>query len=119
MPVRIQRRRTKGWRAPERAVYVGRGSRWGNPFVIGVDADDQAHAVALHREWLEHNSYDVHAPTITAEQRQAMDDRRDWIITHAADLKGRDLLCWCVPELPCHADVLLELAAAPAAGEGR
>ena len=32
MPTRIQRRRTKGWRMPEGAVYVGRGSRWGNPF---------------------------------------------------------------------------------------
>jgi len=31
-PVRIQRKRTKGWRMPEGAVYVGRGSKWGNPF---------------------------------------------------------------------------------------
>ena len=29
-PRRIQRRRTKGWRMPEGAVYVGRPSRWGN-----------------------------------------------------------------------------------------
>lgn len=32
-PRRIQRRRTKGWRMPEGAVYVGRPTRWGNPFV--------------------------------------------------------------------------------------
>jgi hypothetical protein len=32
MPQRIQRRRVKGWRMPEGAVYVGRGSKWGNPF---------------------------------------------------------------------------------------
>jgi hypothetical protein len=31
-PQRIQRKRVKGWRMPEGAVYVGRGSRWGNPF---------------------------------------------------------------------------------------
>lgn len=31
-PKRIQRRRTKGWRMPEGAIYVGRGSKWGNPF---------------------------------------------------------------------------------------
>jgi hypothetical protein len=31
-PQRIQRKRTKGWRMPEGAVYVGRGSKWGNPF---------------------------------------------------------------------------------------
>jgi hypothetical protein len=34
---RIQRKRTKGWRMPEGAVYVGRPSRWGNPFT-GNDA---------------------------------------------------------------------------------
>jgi hypothetical protein len=33
MPERIQRLRTAGWKAPEGAVYVGRPSRWGNPFV--------------------------------------------------------------------------------------
>src|SRR5690348_3995079 len=33
-PRRIQRKRTKGWRMPEGAVYVGRGTRWGNPFVL-------------------------------------------------------------------------------------
>ncbi|EDY52984.1 DUF4326 domain-containing protein [Streptomyces clavuligerus] len=31
MPTRLQRRRTKGWHAPAGAVYVGRGTRWGNP----------------------------------------------------------------------------------------
>lgn len=34
-PRRIQRRRTKGWRMPEGAVYVGRGSKWGNPYKVG------------------------------------------------------------------------------------
>lgn len=33
-PQRIQRKRTKGWRMPEGAVYVGRGSKWGNPFQL-------------------------------------------------------------------------------------
>jgi hypothetical protein len=32
MTIRIQRQRTKGWRMPEGAVYVGRPSAWGNPF---------------------------------------------------------------------------------------
>ena len=27
-----------------------------------------------------------------------------------AELRGQDLSCWCAPDLPCHADVLLELA---------
>lgn len=34
-PKRIQRKRTAGWRMPEGAVYVGRPTRWGNPFALG------------------------------------------------------------------------------------
>ncbi len=36
-PKRIRRRREKDWRMPEGAVYVGRGSKWGNPFKFGDD----------------------------------------------------------------------------------
>lgn len=32
VPVRVQRRRTAGWRMPAGAVYVGRPTRWGNPY---------------------------------------------------------------------------------------
>lgn len=34
MPERIQRKRTKGWRMPEGAIYVGRPTKWGNPIQI-------------------------------------------------------------------------------------
>jgi hypothetical protein len=27
-----------------------------------------------------------------------------------SELRGRDLVCWCPPDQPCHADVLLEIA---------
>ena len=33
-PTRVWRKRTAGWRMPANTVYVGRGSRWGNPFKI-------------------------------------------------------------------------------------
>lgn len=36
MPKRIQRQNTKGWRKPDGAVYVGRGSKWRNPFTVGT-----------------------------------------------------------------------------------
>lgn len=117
-PERIQRKRTKGWTAPSGAKYVGRGSRWGNPFIVGQDGDNREHAAALHREWLENNSYDVHAPTITAEQRQQMDARRDHLLATVTELRGRDLMCWCPLPEPgqpdhCHAPLLIALANAP------
>lgn len=34
-PKRIQRKRTKGWKMPENAVYVGRPTKWGNKFTLG------------------------------------------------------------------------------------
>lgn len=48
MPVRIQRRRVKGWRMPRGAVYVGRPSKWGNPYRIGMWRDFDARDAGLY-----------------------------------------------------------------------
>jgi len=48
MPQRLQRRRTKGWRMPPGAVYVGRPTEWGNPFVCSTRAE----SVAAYRKHL-------------------------------------------------------------------
>lgn len=110
MPERIQRRMVKGWSKPEGAVYVGRPGRWGNPFKVGqwvtppvesydpkpVFVRDAAHAVQLYRKWL------------TGSANRCVD--------LVPELAGRDLMCWCPLDQPCHADVLLELANG---GEGR
>lgn len=100
-PKRIQRTRTKGWRMPEGAVYVGHPTKWGNPFKAGdpvtqtpfvyatSEVKDSAHAVALYRDYAH----------ITV-----------WVGALIGDLAGHDLACWCPLDQPCHADVLLELA---------
>ena len=90
-PARIQLRRTKGWRKPTAAIVVARPSRWGNPFRIAVDGD-RTQCVALYREAL-----------TRGDLAFAVADVRD-------ALAGRDLACWCRPDEPCHADVLLEMA---------
>ncbi|MBB4212343.1 uncharacterized protein DUF4326 [Rhodothalassium salexigens DSM 2132] len=87
-PQRIQRKRTKGWLMPAGAVYVGRPTRWGNPYQ-GADPERLAR---LYREYV--------ARPEQAALREAA--RRD--------LRGRDLVCWCPLDQPCHADVLLALA---------
>ena len=100
MPKRIQRKRTKGWRMPEGAVYVGRGTVWGNRFKIGLHSnrlrrlvETPAEAVMLFRELQCH-------PAEMAGYRQFIQER----------LRGKDLACWCPLDQPCHADVLLEIA---------
>lgn len=79
---------------PPDAVYVGRPNKWGNPFKIG-DLDDEGHYITRQQ------SIDHYLMWITGKL-----DRKELDI---GELKGKDLVCWCAP-LPCHADILLELA---------
>ena len=96
MPVRLQRKRTKGYRLPPGAVYVGRPTKWGNPFKVGqpnlfgtITADNR-HAALLYAAFARQNE------RLVAEAR--------------AELRGRDLACWCSPNEQCHGDTLIELA---------
>jgi len=106
-PIRIQRQRTRGWRMPPNTLYVGRGSRWGNPRRVGMYVGYKAaDAVADYRRWIERDpstwSYDnVYGKPPTVDEIRAA-------------LAGKNLACWCALGQPCHADVLLELANAPA-----
>jgi hypothetical protein len=96
MSQRIRMSRAKGWRKPQGAVVVARPSRWGNPHrPAAPTADAHRIAVAAYREDL----LAGRLPVTTDDVRRA--------------LAGRDLACWCRPDLPCHADVLLEVANAP------
>lgn len=79
-------------RIPPGAVYCGRPSPFGNPFVIGRDGS-RADVIAKYEAWL---------------------TRQPALLARLPSLKGRDLACWCAP-LPCHCDVLLRLANAPTA----
>ena len=103
-PVRVQLRRSRGWRKPAGAIMVARPTRWGNPFKVAGPAGGglatgaaRAAAVDRYRLWL-------------TEGVDGDPHQRAWILEHLAELDGRDLCCWCPPGQPCHADVLLALA---------
>ena len=87
--VRIQRKRTKGWKMPENTVYVGRPTKWGNPHRWG-GKDLQ---VRMYRQTIDGNLWT--SPTKQEIQKE---------------LRGKNLACWCPLDQPCHADVLLEVA---------
>lgn len=74
--------------APPDAIYVGRPTKWGNPFIVGKDGT-RDEVVEKYREWL-YNQWD-----------HLEDDLKT--------LKGKDLVCWCSPKA-CHADILLEIS---------
>lgn len=96
MPKRIQRERTKGWRMPENAVYVGRPSKWGNPYKVGNEV-----IVNGERQWV----YNAARAVVLYRERGAA-----WNEATRTALRGKDLVCWCKLSEPCHADVLLEWA---------
>jgi hypothetical protein len=73
---------------PEGATYVGRGSNWGNPFVIGVHGTREE-CISKY----EHEHLPAHPE----------------LVARLGELRGKTLACWCAPE-PCHGDVLLRLA---------
>ena len=91
-PQRIQRKRTRGWRMPDNTVYVGRGTQWGNPYVIG----DHGNAAKCVESF--------------AKDIGFINSRLDFDYDDIEQLRGKNLACWCPLDRPCHADVLLELA---------
>jgi hypothetical protein len=74
--------------APPDAVYIGRGSPWGNPFVLGKDGD-------------RNGVCDLFAKLVLADPEYQERVKRE--------LKGKNLVCFCKP-LRCHGDFLLLLA---------
>lgn len=153
MPERIQRKRTKGWRMPEDAVFVGRPGKWGNPFVFhdqsrGLVRYGPNHQERFGRSWdyegrcsgpgISHHMWfkdddvvetyvrwatraelvELYRLTLTEPtpgMLMAWPSRRGHfakvdVASVRAELAGRDLVCWCSPFDPCHADVLLRIA---------
>ncbi|AMS03880.1 hypothetical protein SEA_BAXTERFOX_70 [Gordonia phage BaxterFox] len=131
-PQRIQRRRTKGWRMPEGAVYVGRPTRWGNPWRVDVLPPTRGSVHSWNR--VHHVSEDRSIGSFVVPETarrvatsqfysDLVNDRMSFTLEDVRrDLAGRDLCCWCPPtpltrggsvdwlDLRCHAEVLLELA---------
>ena len=83
---------------PPDAVYVGRPSKWGNPFKFPnfYHGQNRETRMALRKSVI--NRY-----------RKYLDEHPQLIKDARKELRGKDLVCYCAP-LPCHADVLLEIA---------
>lgn len=115
-PKRIQRKRSKGWRMPPFAIYVGRPTIWGNPWTVAETIASGLIAEGMEREvcfrefrlWLTREDYEEARKNFPIYDLLA--DRRAVILGRLVELRGKDLACWCPLDRLCHADVLLELA---------
>lgn len=108
MPKRIQRKRSKDWRMPSNAVYVGRPTKWGNPY-------------QLTQYRIEDGKGNLAAPDVQEKEQRAC-ACRDFEAALGVgmlqisefeikcELRGKDLACWCPLDKECHADTLLEIA---------
>jgi hypothetical protein len=98
-PVRLQLSRAQGFDLQAlsqaanglRAVVVSRPSRWGNPWRIDGETTREA-AIIRFRKALLGNRLDFSVKKVRL------------------DLAGKNLACWCALGLPCHADILLDVA---------
>lgn len=70
------------------AVYIGRPSKWGNPFIIGKDGT-RKEVIEKYKRYILSN-------------KNLYDDIKK-------ELFSKDLVCWCSPK-QCHGDVLIEIA---------
>lgn len=116
-PVRIQRKRTKGWKMPANTVSATRPGRFGNPYKIGdhcgwgIIRRDLGNR-SLRDILIEKNGEPVYKTTedIIAgfKQKVLASEAFQRIIKHY--LKGKNIACWCKLTDPCHVDFLLQIA---------
>lgn len=84
---------------PDGCVYVGRPTRWGNPFT----ADCYPNLWRDNGEWRGSAIADYEALLRSGKMPVTVEDVR-------RELRGKSLACFCPLDKPCHADVLLEIA---------
>lgn len=142
-PVRIQLSRRRYWRKPANTVSVARPTKWGNPERVvrdqmqwdGETYDDAGEPVETG-PWLCLRRGSTYPPQELksyggwwfSTEREAAEKAVEMyrfrlttdiascrlpIADQLAELRGKNLACWCALDQPCHADVLLELANAP------
>ena len=115
-PRRIHRQRTKGWRMPENTVFVGRPTKWGNPYrVVEVDLLGQypygwrvtGETAYGFQGYVYAHKVDATLRAVGLFRREV--NRQSWA-DRISELAGKNLACWCPLDQPCHADVLLAMA---------
>jgi uncharacterized protein DUF4326 len=75
--------------APKDAVYIGRGSKWGNPFPIQYKGRTRKESISLFRK--------------------KVDDDEEFRKQIKEELRGKDMVCFCSPK-ECHGDYLMYIA---------
>lgn len=110
-PIRIQRKRTKGWKMPPNTVDCTRSGPWGNPYATVKNGFSKENDFWLHHTAL----IDGDQPLSDEDIGEQAAKWRKWVRDHIHELRGKNLACWCPLPAPyerdkCHAATLLKLA---------
>lgn len=114
--IRVHRKRTKGWNMPANTVYVGRPTKFGNPFRL---ADGWIECYSVNRNilnpwimWSISNGFELSDIVELYELWLTGEVKASYLpkVPDISVLKGKNLACFCSLDKPCHADVLLKLA---------
>jgi hypothetical protein len=124
IPVRLQRKRTKGFKlvSPNELpiVYVGRGTKWGNPYkvvenmVYEKDGVWELKVNCTNEEEAKKTCLELYTNYLLPYKHG--DDLDLFFFSNSMyeliklELKGKNLACFCPLSEPCHADILLRLA---------
>ncbi len=122
-PVRIQRKRTKGFKMPAGSVSITRPGNWGNPFTVEEEKEeliiqqekvDGFYSPALvekkARERVVQKFHDMMADPYSHKVLPQIRERFIYMRTNLEQLTGKDVGCFCSLDQQCHGDVLLKLA---------
>lgn len=118
-PIRVQRKRTKGYKMPDNTISVTRPGKWGNPFQIGDlikigNGKSQGEFSYLKCLYPKYNDGSfMELKTV----KDVVASYKEYLTKYPSkdikELKGKNLACWCKVGEPCHADILLEFANKP------
>ncbi len=94
---------------PTNTVNVARGPgrEWGNPWIIGNKRCGRDALGNYQEELIKDAETAVHFFSEMLEYELRRYPSNDEI---RAELRGKNLACWCKLDAPCHADVLLRIA---------
>jgi hypothetical protein len=110
-PIRIQRKRTKGWRLPPNTVCVTRPGRWGNPYTVAKGYSCWSLYLDGHFACDEPTKERVIQLAIALFRDCLLGGRLAITVSDVRrELRGKNLACFCPIGSPCHADVLLAIA---------
>ena len=115
VPVRIQRRRTRGFNLQKISlqtnglpcVIVSRPTKWGNPWGC-YDMFERYAKIFAEKKNDTEISKRWNSPSLSEslyQEKKVFD-----MINNINQLRGKNLACWCKPNEKCHADILLTLA---------